>query len=121
MQIVPYFHNQFYEYKYLQYLFLANSTEKSKNSTEANTEHVDDKNTIGHIGQNTTADHAKNYTDNIHAYVNVMRNILAPQVSNPLHSTGICSSYTEFIVVVILTTFVNFFVFVLISLFCRFV
>ena len=97
------------------------STEKSKNSTEADTDHVDDKNTIGHVGTNATADHAKNYTDNIHAYVNVMRNRLAPQVSNPLHSTGICSSYTEFIVVVILTTFVNFFVFVLISLFCRFV
>ena len=99
------------------------STEKSKKSTEADTDHVDDKNTIGHVGTNATADHAKNYTDNIHAYVNVMRNRLAPQAkaSNQLHSTGICSSYTEFIVVVILTTFVNFFVFVLIALYCRFV
>merc|ERR1719318_650558 len=90
---------------YVMCMETANSTEKSKNSTEADTEQVDD--TVGYVGTNATSDDAKNYTENIHAYVNVMRNRLAPQVSNHLHPTSICSSNTEFIVVVILTTFAN--------------
>merc|ERR1719481_936946 len=67
----------------------------------------------------TTANHTKNFTKSLHSYVNVMRNRLAPQVTNSVHTSGICSSFTEFIVVVILTSFANFFIFVLISLYCR--
>jgi len=99
-----------------------NSTEKSTDTTEEDTDHLDNvNNTNGTVARNPTAEHSKNYTESLHSYVNVMRNRLAPeaQASNAIHSSGICSSFTEFIVVVILTSFANFFIFVLISLYCR--
>jgi len=97
-----------------------NSTEKtSPNMTDHDDDDDDDMNTTGLVTVNKTTNHTKNYTESVHSYVNVMRNRLAPQVLTSAHSSGICSSFTEFIVVVILTTFANFFIFVLISLYCR--
>jgi len=95
--------------------------ENSKNSTTETevTDHADPiDETLKLVSKNSTENH-KNFTKSLHSYVNVMRNRMAPQVSNSVHSSGICSSFTEFIVVVILTSFANFFIFVLISLYCR--
>jgi len=83
------------------------------------TKHDDGEHEVKFASMNTTSNHTKNYTESLQSYVNVMRNRLAPQVTNSAHSSGICSSFTEFIVVVILTSFANFFIFVLISLYCR--
>merc|ERR1719233_468618 len=96
-----------------------NSTAESE--TDVTNHDVDngESKTVELVSMNTTKTDTKNYTESLQSYVNVMRNRMSPQVSNSIHSSGICSSFTEFIVVVILTSFANFFVFVLMSLYCR--
>eukprot|EP00092_Neocalanus_flemingeri_P006595 GFUD01007110.1.p1 GENE.GFUD01007110.1~~GFUD01007110.1.p1 ORF type:complete len:351 (+),score=105.56 GFUD01007110.1:196-1248(+) len=103
---------------YVMCMSTANTTEQ-ENTTEADTVHDDKKNETEVLGTNKTAEHTKNYADDLSNYVNVMRNRLAPQSSNSVIAGDSCSSFTEFIIVVILTSFANFFGFVLISLFCR--
>jgi len=98
-----------------------NKSSTTESDTDVTDHDVDNgkSKTVELVSMNSTENHTKNYTESLHSYVNVMRNRMSPQFSNSLHSSGICSSFTEFIVVVILTSFVNFFVFVLISLYCR--
>jgi len=102
---------------YVMCLNSNNSTEKEKNKVDIQHDVVQNKTETG--GTNKTAEQVKNYKDHISSYVNVMRNRLAPHVLGMDGSNNVCSSPTEFIVVVVLTSFVNFFLFVLISIFCR--
>jgi len=94
---------------------ITNKEDKNKTGLENNTV----RDNLEHIDTNKT-ELVKNYKDKISSYISVMKNRLAPDVSGAALDTGICSSSTEFLVVVILTSFINFFMFVLISLFCRF-
>lgn len=103
---------------YMMCMDAANVTKKEdKNKTALESYTAHDK--LEHIDTNKS-ELVKNYTNKISSYITVMKHRLAPDVSGVALDTGICSSSIEVLVIVILTSFMNFFMFVLISLFCRF-
>jgi len=96
------------------------TSDVDEESTTTTSTNSTSKEALDSSKENSTAHDMKNFTGNIQSYVEVMTNRLQPpEASHTISSAGICSSYTEVIVVIVITTFVNFFSFVLLSLFCR--